>query len=98
VVVIRVVLWSLEVQLLCQLLWWPREEDGQSEPSPSRNPVPPTPSLHPPQLSDGSGLLLTSVNEPSQGMMPKFGVQPTQGRETSQIWRRAGADFKRPGL
>lgn len=42
---IRVVLWSLEVQLLCQFLW-----DGQGkrrkvkvQPSPSRIPVPPRP-------------------------------------------------------
>lgn len=91
---IRVVLWSLEVQLLCQFLW-----DGQGkrkkvkvQPSPSRIP---RPCSLPSQALYSSNFLLLATNPV---IMQKFQVQPTQGRDMGQIWGRTEAVFKRPGL
>lgn len=83
VVVIRVVLWSLEVQLLCQLLWV-RSGGGQSETSFHQQDYGLCSPCCPPAPAARWQWLLTSDNEPSQGIMRKLGVQSTQGREMGQ--------------
>lgn len=96
---IRVVLWSLKVQFLCQFLW-----DGQGrkkmvkmQPSLSRILVSPSPCSLPSPVTMQKWLLI-SGNKPSQGIMQKLQVQPTQGWDMGQIWGKAGTNFKRLGL
>lgn len=96
VVVIRVVLWSLEVQLLCQLLWV-TSGGGQSETSFHQQDYGLCSPCCPPAPAARWQWLLTSDNKPSQGIMQKLGVsQPRVEKWAKQIQGRAGIDLRDP--
>lgn len=96
VVGIRVVLWSLEMQLLCQLLWM-SSRGQQLGYSYHHQEYQPLQSLLPTAPFTRKQWLLTSGNDRSQGIIQKLGAQPTQSRNMGQ--GRAGTDLiKRPGL
>lgn len=88
---IGVVLWSLEVQLLCQLLWDGQGRGGCLGAAVTQQDT----SSYQPLFLTLPSQLPASGTELSQGIIQKLRIQPTQGRHMDQLWGRAGADFKR---
>ena len=72
---VGVVLWSLEVQLLCQLLWDGQGRGGWLSAAITQQDTSP----HQPLFLTLPSQLPASGTESSQGIIQKRTVQPTQG-------------------